>query len=277
LKEEENNLDKKIPNWRKWYELLVGPSPEALPETKADWLTGTSPLTRSLSPKTSEANLSFLGQFGVPLMNATPQQRDQFLRMRTEASRPETVRIPTPQALALTYQSGTSAYQPRTPAPVEGKLIQPRTVKESLRSLVSEPRATVSSFLQPQGVISFRSAAGNNYQIPNVAPNFTSDDAIGLIQKYFPQQEWENARKVMMGESGGRWYAIGDDYPIRGEVRPSYGLFQIRHFANRGTKDQLLNPEYNVRKAAEMWKAQGWSPWTVSRKLGLIKPIKKKA
>lgn len=91
-----------------------------------------------------------------------------------------------------------------------------------------------------------------------------------LIQQYFPQDQWMNAYRVMMGESGGNPGAIGDDYMIKGEIRPSHGLFQIRQFPDRPSPEQLRDPEQNVKYAAQMWKSQGWQPWTVARELGLV-------
>lgn len=95
-------------------------------------------------------------------------------------------------------------------------------------------------------------------------------DAIGLIKKYFPEDQWDNAIKVMQGESGGNPKAVGDQYPIKGEIRPSYGLFQIRTFPGRPSSRALLDPETNVKFAAKMWKEQGWNPWTAARKLGIV-------
>lgn len=89
-----------------------------------------------------------------------------------------------------------------------------------------------------------------------------------LIKKYFPQEEWQRALQVAMGESGGNPAAVGDQYPIRGQTIPSYGYFQIRGLPGRPSSEQLLNPEENVKYAASMQKEQGWSPWTVARKLG---------
>lgn len=92
-----------------------------------------------------------------------------------------------------------------------------------------------------------------------------------LIQKYFPQDQWENALRVIQGESGGNPQAIGDKYPIKGILAPSYGLFQIRALPGRPAPEQLLNPEFNVAYAANLFKEQGWRPWTAARKLGLVK------
>jgi len=108
-------------------------------------------------------------------------------------------------------------------------------------------------------------------QTLNLAQNVVSSNNsnMELIKKYFPQSQWNNAYRVMMGESGGNSQAVGDNYPIRGEVRPSYGLFQIRTFPNRPSPQQLINSEVNVAYAAKLWKSQGWRPWTVARNLGL--------
>ena len=92
-----------------------------------------------------------------------------------------------------------------------------------------------------------------------------------LIKKYFPPEEWDRAYQVMKAESGGRSEAVGDNYPIRGEIRPSYGLFQIRTFPNRPSPKELLNPETNVKYARQLWENVGrkWSPtWSAATKLG---------
>ena len=91
-----------------------------------------------------------------------------------------------------------------------------------------------------------------------------------LIKKYFPQEQWANAQAVMMGESGGRADAVGDNYTINGVYAPSYGKFQIRALPGRPSPQQLKDPDFNVRYAAQMWRQQGWGPWTVARNLGIV-------
>jgi hypothetical protein len=92
-----------------------------------------------------------------------------------------------------------------------------------------------------------------------------SDPNFQLIQKYFPKDQWENAYNVMMAESSGKPDAVGDtNTPI-----PSYGLFQIRGFSDRPNPSILLTPEENVKYAAQMYKRQGWQPWSAARKLNL--------
>lgn len=102
-----------------------------------------------------------------------------------------------------------------------------------------------------------------------VSPPGSAAQAMELIKKYFPESEWDNAFRVMQGESGGNPNAKGDDFPIRGQTIPSYGYFQIRALPGRPSPNQLLNPEFNVQYAANLWKQQGWNPWTVARNLGI--------
>ena len=104
---------------------------------------------------------------------------------------------------------------------------------------------------------------------PSPSPTFAS--ALGLIQKYFPKDQWQNALAVARGESGLNPKAIGDNYPIRGQTIPSYGVFQIRGLPGRPPKEQLLDPEFNIKYAASLYKAQGWRPWyNTSKKLKLL-------
>lgn len=99
--------------------------------------------------------------------------------------------------------------------------------------------------------------------------NSQTEDPISLIQKYFPPSEWSNAEKVMQAESGGKSNDVGDNYPINGQTIPSYGLFQIRALPGRPDPSKLVDPDFNVQYAANMWKSQGWEPWTTARKMGL--------
>lgn len=92
----------------------------------------------------------------------------------------------------------------------------------------------------------------------------------GSIEALIRSYDWndEVALAVARCESGLNPGAIGDNYPINGLHLPSYGVFQIRGFADRGTPAQLLDPEYNVRFAYDMYRSQGWQPWTCATKLG---------
>lgn len=132
----------------------------------------------------------------------------------------------------------------------------------------------VTSFLGPLNVAATSAiprsrvlGANNASAYEATMPNNT---VTALIKKYFPQEQWLNAYNVMKVESGGNPGAVGDNYPIRGQTIPSYGLFQIRALPGRPAPTVLLNPEENVKYAASMQAQQGWGPWTGARKLGLV-------
>ena len=96
-------------------------------------------------------------------------------------------------------------------------------------------------------------------------------DAVSLIKKYFPESEWDNAIAVMMGESGGN---AGAHNGNAGTGDDSWGLFQINRYGElantRPPVNQLLDPEFNVKYAAQMWQSQGWGPWGAAKKIGLV-------
>jgi hypothetical protein len=92
-----------------------------------------------------------------------------------------------------------------------------------------------------------------------------------LIQKYFPPEAWAQAQAIMATESGMRADAhngnsnTGDD---------SWGLYQINRYGNlaksRPTVDKLVDPDFNVKYAADMYKRRGWADWINSaKKVGL--------
>lgn len=89
-----------------------------------------------------------------------------------------------------------------------------------------------------------------------------SNSVNALIDKHFPPEARETARAVMLAESGGRQDAVGDEYEINGLYAPSYGLFQIRALEGRPNPEVLLDPEENVKFAAQLYKQQGWQPWS---------------
>ena len=105
-----------------------------------------------------------------------------------------------------------------------------------------------------------------------------SPDLVSLVQKYFPKDQWVNALKVIQLESGGNPNAVGDKQIIPndlseklGHAIPSYGLFQIRALLGRPDPSELVNPEFNVQYAANLYKQSGWNPWYNSgKKLGLL-------
>lgn len=66
------------------------------------------------------------------------------------------------------------------------------------------------------------------------------------------------ALAVARAESGLRCDAVGDRH-----LSPSsYGVFQIRAFANRPGIEELTDCEANIRYAKFMFDRQGWHPWS---------------
>jgi hypothetical protein len=91
----------------------------------------------------------------------------------------------------------------------------------------------------------------------------------GLLRKYFGS-EYENARKVMLCESGGREWVVNDN-PATGDY--SVGLLQInligRLALTRPSEAWLKVAENNIKYAAAMQKSQGWGPWSCTKKVGI--------
>lgn len=80
-----------------------------------------------------------------------------------------------------------------------------------------------------------------------------------LVEKYFPPELVDKALYVIQGESGG-------NPVIRGDGGVAIGLFQIqdnRNFAGRPSAEQLEDPEFNIRYAAQQLGAANnkWTDW----------------
>lgn len=80
-----------------------------------------------------------------------------------------------------------------------------------------------------------------------------------LIAKYFEPKDRPIATAIMLAESGGRPLAKN----INSNATTDYGLFQINsvHIARVGDINKLLDPETNVRVAAQIHAEQSWWPW----------------
>lgn len=90
-----------------------------------------------------------------------------------------------------------------------------------------------------------------------------------LKEAGWPADEIPRAIAIVIGESGGRPGAIGDQHLENGTWGPSVGLFQIRSLrSEKGkgtTRDQIanMNPLTNARHALTIRKSQGLTAWTV--------------
>jgi hypothetical protein len=82
-----------------------------------------------------------------------------------------------------------------------------------------------------------------------------------LIRQYFGEAG-DEAVAVARAESGLNPSAINYQSDC-------VGLFQIKLFPNRPSKEELLTLEGNIKTAYTLYQQQGWCIWEVSRKLGL--------
>ena len=106
---------------------------------------------------------------------------------------------------------------------------------------------------------------------PVVAPEPPKEKTVDeLIEQYFGNAA-PAAKKIAQCESGKQPDKIGDVKLQfwKGGVRygASYGVFQIRYLPGRPAPDELLNAEFNIRYAADLYHAQGWTPWTCRKVL----------
>lgn len=67
-------------------------------------------------------------------------------------------------------------------------------------------------------------------------------------------------------ESGLRPFAVGDGHIAYWqdgvEYGKSYGVFQVRHLPGRPSPDQLLDADYNINYAYNLYKRSGFYPWS---------------
>lgn len=113
-------------------------------------------------------------------------------------------------------------------------------------------------------------------------------DLEAAIMRYFPESQWRNAADIAYLESG-NWTrtAVRDtrdraggqcgvriflpEVNMWGWTEWSIGYFQINACAHGGDYGTWADTDNNVRKAAELWRSEGWSPWLISaRTLGLL-------
>lgn len=79
-----------------------------------------------------------------------------------------------------------------------------------------------------------------------------------LIRKYFPEN-YQTAYAVAMAESRLNPYALNSQDSHRG-CMGSYGIFQIGCLHEKDP-NVLYDIEYNIKRARQIYEAEGWRPW----------------
>ena len=86
----------------------------------------------------------------------------------------------------------------------------------------------------------------------------------GLVAKYFPPSEVDRALWTVWHESGGN-PGIASRFNASGG-EDSHGLWQINLKAHPQMAGLAVNPEAATAYAAQLWRSQGWQPWSVTHK-----------
>jgi hypothetical protein len=134
---------------------------------------------------------------------------------------------------------------------------------------------------QPQ-VMGAQAPMAMTVPTPTLVPGAPHNPYMGLIQQYFPQDQWNAASNVMFGESGFRPGAYNTNEGITGTVksvddlrqilaqypRTDVGPYQINSYWQRDnlpkagfTIEDMLEPEKAVQFAAWLQAQNGWNPW----------------
>jgi hypothetical protein len=104
-------------------------------------------------------------------------------------------------------------------------------------------------------------------QANTIPPNVPYLD---LIKKYFKEDQWSNAARVMMGESAGNAKAFRGEKRNPGGGNDS-GLFQFnsKYHPEVYSGGDVFDPEYNIKSAAQLHSKQGWKPWVAAKKYNI--------
>lgn len=155
-----------------------------------------------------------------------------------------------------TVQAPTEPMTVELPQEAEDPLIRTNT---SHKKIVKQP--TKPPILVAENKISTKSITSR-------------DEIIKIINKHFGKYA-SQAIKIATCESGLNPSAKGDvgiQYYQDGILYgASYGIFQVRYLPGRPTPDKLVDPEFNIKYAADLHSWHGWSPWfNCSKKNGLL-------
>lgn len=90
-----------------------------------------------------------------------------------------------------------------------------------------------------------------------------------LVARFFPENQIENALKIMTCECKSGNPVTVNDNPATGDY--SVGLFQINLYGNlakaRPSEEWLKSAENNIQYASQVFSKQGWHPWSCKKVL----------
>jgi len=93
----------------------------------------------------------------------------------------------------------------------------------------------------------------------------TAVEVTALCSMYWPFAEFGRAQLIAQCESGwwtGAWNYVGED---------SRGLFQLNVEAHPELQEwDLFDPQINAYWAYDLWKREGWHPWSCAHTLGIV-------
>lgn len=127
-----------------------------------------------------------------------------------------------------------------------------------------EPRRTISDgFSRPvahEPIQALKPPEIASFEAKGTVP-LACKDYRALVEKY----DWpvDTMLAIARAESGCRFDAVGDTWPIAGVLAPSCGLFQVRTLPGRPTCDELKDARVNIEWAYKLYKSGGLNHWSV--------------
>jgi len=133
------------------------------------------------------------------------------------------------------------------------------------------PESDVTHLLADPVYQNLQTQEPNTIELSDEDLGIKSNNYMEYIKKYFPEDQWDNAYKIMIAESSGDPSAVRPEDKNPGGGKDT-GLFQInsKYHPEAYSQYDLTNPEENIKAAADIWKKRGWNEWTSAKKKGVI-------
>lgn len=160
------------------------------------------------------------------------------------------------------------------------------TIISQVTSTPINKQATVAQITEPKVIATPASVKEDTpvvVQEQTVTPIVTAakpacDSYDALIIENFGSENLITAKAIMRAESGCRHDAIGDNHITYAQNGTTYGmscgLFQIRFLPGRPNCEQMKNPSENIAYAGQLFKGQGFKPWSAYLNGSYLKHIK---